>query len=352
MERLRMGVVGLRFGRHMVRDQIVGGNGAKWFELAACVDLQQELADELAAEYGVDALYDLDELLARNDIDVVALFTGPVGRANLIRRIIRAGKDVLTTKPFEFDPGAALDVLHEARRLGRVVHLNSPGPEPPGDLAQIMAWRRQYDLGPVIAARWETWVSYREKPTGTWLDDPELCPVAPVFRLGIYGINDLVRLMGEPETVQVMQSRFFTERPTVDTGQLAVRFGDGAIANFFATFCCDGGRPYRDSLVLNFAHGAIFRNIGPDIDTDKQPTRLDLVVKGQEEPAIRETVDIPREEVSGRYQWEACYRAVHGETLTDEVTPEQIVGGVKVIQAMARAAKSQQTERVTDADAG
>ena len=74
------------------------------------------------------------------------------------------------------------------------------------------------------------WVNYCEQADGGWYDDPERCPVAPVFRLGIYIINNLAELFGEPEKVCALSSRILTGRPTADNADLAVLFKNGAIA--------------------------------------------------------------------------------------------------------------------------
>src|SRR5690606_32877601 len=127
----------------------------------------------------------LEDVLADPAIAASGLCTPPQGRAELVRRCLEAGKDVMTTKPFDLDLDAAAAVLTEARERGRVVHLNSPSPEPP-DLVQIEAWIREYDLGRPVAARAEMLTSVREEADGTWYDDPQRCPLAPMFRLGIY----------------------------------------------------------------------------------------------------------------------------------------------------------------------
>ena len=56
-----------------------------------------DLIPPIAERLGVKAYTDLDELVADPDIPAIGLFTGPVGRADLVRRIIRAGKDVMMT---------------------------------------------------------------------------------------------------------------------------------------------------------------------------------------------------------------------------------------------------------------
>lgn len=93
---------------------------------------------------------------------------------------------------------------------------------PSPDLNQILLWREDLRLGRPIAARADIWSSYREAADGSWYDDPEKCPVAPIFRLGIYLINDLIRLVGKPVAVSVMSSRLFTGRPCVRNMRIAV----------------------------------------------------------------------------------------------------------------------------------
>jgi predicted dehydrogenase len=147
----------------------------------------------------------------------------------------------MTTKPLELDASAALSVLREAREMGRVIHLNSPAPVLPMDISQIMEWQSAYKLGNPVGCRADVWASYTEQADGSWYDDPERCPVAPIFRLGIYLINDLIAIFGEPEEVQVFASRIATGRPTPDTAQLGIRFANGGLANIFSSFCVRDG---------------------------------------------------------------------------------------------------------------
>jgi predicted dehydrogenase len=321
--------VGLNFGRSVIED-VRRGPASRLVRVAGVCDLDADKAKAAASELKVPAFSSLDELLAEPDIPAVGLFTGPVGRARLIRRIIRAGKHVMTTKPFELDPEAALSVLEEARRLGRVVHLNSPGPLLTPDMAQIRRWRETHALGLPVAARADVWVSYREKANGSWYDDPRRCPVAPVLRLGIYLINDLALIFGEAKQVRVLQSRLFTQRPTSDNAQVGILYRNGALANVFASFGVKDGEPYRYSLVVNFENGTIYRH------RTNAGGRLSLVTAN--EAGGRCVERVPLDGTTGGYQWEAFCRAVRGERLAGEIAPEQIVAGVRVIRMMAEAA--------------
>jgi predicted dehydrogenase len=336
--RVRIGVVGLNFGRHVL-GELTRAPAKKYAELAAVCDLDAAKAGEMAARYRIPATTSLDELLADPSIEAIGLFTGPIGRAALIRRIIRAGKHVMTTKPFELDPAAAADVLAEADKRGRIVHLNSPGPHLPGDLRQVLAWQEKFSLGRPIACRREVWVSYREQADGTWYDDPKLCPVAPIFRLGIYLINDMIRLFGPAQAVQVMHSRIFTGRPTPDNAQLTIQFSTGVIGSIFASFCVDDGQFYANTMTLNYERGTIFRNVGPQADRQAAASsKMAVVAKVDSKQSVIEYADPG--DLTGSYQWQAFHSAIRFGKSADEVAADDIVAGIHVIKAMM---KSEQT---------
>jgi len=335
-KRINIAIVGLNFGRHIIKELSEGCNPAR-FRLAAICDINQEKVETEAARLGVRAYYTLDELLKDESIQAVGLYTGPVNRSALLRQIIRAGKDVMTTKPFELDADAAREVLEEAERLGRVIHLNSPSPLPSADLQVVAEWREKHTLGRPVGCRIECWANYKEEADGTWYDDPQLCPAPPLYRLGIYLMNDLIWLLGTPEKVSLLQSRIRTGRPTADNAQMGVLFAGGAIANVFASFCVRDGQLYRNAYVMNYENGTIYRNIGPE--ADKSMETVKLIAHGGD---VLETAHT--QEHSGAYQWGNFYRAVNGENIFGDNAAEKrkayidrIVNGVKVMDAMKRA---------------
>lgn len=339
---LNIGFVGLNFGGY-IADTLVTGPGGEFFNVAAVCDADASKVPEYASKYGVKGYTSLDQLLADDDLDAVALFTGPAGRAELLRKIIRAGKDVMTTKPFELDPLAARKVLEEAQSLGRVIHLNSPPPEIPAYLQQIQQWQEEFNLGHPIHCRGEVLISYREKAEGRWLDDPARCPTAPIFRLGIYVINDLVRLFGRVKEVQVMSSRVFTGRPTADNAQLGLFFDNKALGTIFATFCVENGQHHAHSLILHYERGTIYRNMLPVAYGKAEGTSRLLLTTTRNREVITRECEFP--EMCGSYQWEAFHDAVAG--LRSVPAPiDDVVHAVEIIAAMARAEQSRKTEPV------
>ncbi|MBN1863473.1 MAG: Gfo/Idh/MocA family oxidoreductase [Victivallales bacterium] len=337
-------IVGLNFGRHIV-DELTRDGGNPHMKLTGLCDIDRSKAEALASgQSGLEVYAGLDAVLSDPSVDAVGLFTGPEKRAELLSRIISAGKDVMTTKPFETDPAAAKAVLEESLKLGRVIHLNSPNPGISPDLAVIRNWREQYSLGEPVAARAEVWTHYREKADGGWYDDPVKCPLAPVFRLGIYLINDLVCLFGAAGKVAAMGTRLFTERPTADNGQLVIEFGNGALANIFASFCVRDGDHYRNGLTVNYECGTVYRNVGPERAGDG--SELSVVVNDAEWKPRRLAAQTIVRGRSGHYDWNGFAAAIRRESNAPTYDIEHIIEPLRILNAMGKSEKSGKTEPV------
>jgi predicted dehydrogenase len=329
---LSLGVVGLAFGRHIL-GSLRFPPVSNLFNLAAVSDLRESLANEVGTEFGVKGYTSIDAMLQNEEIDVVGLFTQPSGRAKLMREILRAGKDIMTTKPFELDAEEAEDILREARSLGRVIHLNSPSPELTLDLFQIQTWVDEYELGRLVSARGEVWAPYREKADGSWMDDPQLCPGGAMMRLGIYLINDILQLAGPIESVNLVGSRVRTGRPTPDNALLTLTCASGCLASVYASFCVDDGDRYSNGLTLNYEQGTIYRNVGAACGLPKSDnSMLSLVMRMDDKRQV--VAEKCFNEYSGVYQWEALHRAiVENEAISDGYI-QRIVEGVKILEAM------------------
>lgn len=336
---IRIVVVGLNFGGYIL-NQIESGPAGEFLQLVGLCDLDAEKLAAKAKSLDVRAYASLDEVLADPGVEEIGLFTGPAGRAALVRQIIRASKHVLTTKPFERDADDALAVLREAETLGRAVVLNSPSVLLPPDLAQVQAWQEEFDLGRPVAARLDVWASYQESADGRWYDDPAQCPVAPIFRIGIYLINDAMRLFGEAAEVQILSSHLRTGRPTPDNAQVGLLFRSGAIANVFASFCIDDGDAHRNAMTLNFERGTIYRNCGPIQFTPSSDSELTLVRRGNEGRTLAAQAALPGYNPQQAYQWEAFHKLARGDRSLPTVPPETVAMGIRIIEAMARAERN------------
>ncbi|CAN5386601.1 hypothetical protein BH09VER1_BH09VER1_07560 [soil metagenome] len=334
-DRIKIAWVGLNYGKATLA-AIHQSPASQYFELVGVCDLSESRAVESGSYYEVPFFTDYNEMLRTLDLEAIALFTGPFRRGELIRQAVRAGKHVLTTKPFETDPEEAASTLREATRLGRIVHLNSPGPTLSPDLVLVRDWQQDHNLGMLVGARGEAWAGYREVPDGSWYDDPASCPLGPMFRLGIYLVNDLVQLCGPASCVHALESRLFTKRPTADNSQIGLLFENGAIGNIYASFCVADGDYFRNSLTLNFENGTIYKNQGHTRTTNSlYGSELSLVKVVDGRRSVVEQAEMNNG--SGAYQWENFWKAVRGHSLENAADPSSLIEGLRIIQAMARA---------------
>lgn len=347
MERLRIGLVGLNFGRHIVDSFFKDDSVSRYFDLAAVCDMDQSRLEAICAQYGLKGYDSFAKMMAEGALDAVGIYTGPNGRSAMIGQALDAGMHIMTTKPFERDADAGLAILRRARQMKRALHLNSPSPLPGADTMQILQWQGEHNLGQAIGARWETYARYNEVDQNSWMDDPRRCPVAPVFRLGIYGINELLSIFGPAQAVQVAHNRIFTGRPTPDNAQLSLSFRNGGLASVFASFCIDNTQPYPNYLRIHFERGTISRIGKVKAENGSEGMVLELLARKGDD-VVADRVEIASGECSGCYQWRNFYNAIRsGEgCVPGEVTPEAIIDGVRLIAAMERAEQSGMTESV------
>ena len=334
---VRTVLVGLRFGASLANRKIFGTTENDAFiKIVGVCDRDHEKADAYAAQHGnLPVYYDLEDVLKVDDVEAIMLMIPPAGRAEAVRKCLQAGKHVLTTKPFESDPDAALKVLREAREMGLAVHMNSPAPLPSDDLAQIQAWHKKFDLGKPISAHWETYAPYKEVADGSWFDSYEKCPAAPIFRLGIYGINELIAVLGEAEEVELFTSRMTNQRLTPDNAQLMIKFANGAIGSIYAALCVGDGQYYPAGLTLHYERGTIYKRQVRKFE-DKIFTHLEMrVTTTKDGKFYEETATLPAVNRSGEYQLENFYNAVRNGISENETSPEAIASGIKVINMMA-----------------
>lgn len=112
----RIGVLGLHEGRTLLAALERSAHGVA---TAAC-DRDPDRVAEVRSEHpGLFLTTDVDELLAREDVDVVAIYTPDALHGEHVVRAFEAGKDVICTKPLVSTLEDARAVLAAGRRTGR-----------------------------------------------------------------------------------------------------------------------------------------------------------------------------------------------------------------------------------------
>src|SRR4051794_13160036 len=95
---IRFGLLGC--GRIAKRHaDLLGGNQIEGTRLVAVCDPVRGRADSIASKFGVPASYDIDDFLARKDIDAVAVLTPSGMHPRHVIACAKAGKPVLAKRP-------------------------------------------------------------------------------------------------------------------------------------------------------------------------------------------------------------------------------------------------------------
>jgi predicted dehydrogenase len=115
-DRLGVGVIGLHEGH----TELVALRASGLCRAVAGCDVSEEKREAArAAAPGLFVTGDYDEMLARPDVRIVAIYTPDNFHADHIEAAFRAGKDVICTKPLINDPAQAARLLQAARETGR-----------------------------------------------------------------------------------------------------------------------------------------------------------------------------------------------------------------------------------------
>jgi UDP-N-acetyl-2-amino-2-deoxyglucuronate dehydrogenase len=114
---IRFGLLGC--GRIAKRhSDLLGGGHIDGASLTAVCDPLRARADAIASKFGVPAVYEMDEFLARKDIDAVAVLTPSGMHPGHVIACARAGKHVVVEKPMALRLGDADDMIRACDEAG------------------------------------------------------------------------------------------------------------------------------------------------------------------------------------------------------------------------------------------
>ena len=121
MKRVKIAVIGARFGRNHIEGAIRSHNA----ELVCFCDKNEEYAKELSVEYKVPYVTDAEEIFKNPEIDAVTIALPDQIHAEMTIRALRAGKHVMCEKPMALK----LDECKEMIRVSPVFTSVTSTPE-------------------------------------------------------------------------------------------------------------------------------------------------------------------------------------------------------------------------------
>ncbi len=202
---LRAAVVGLGWAgeTHLKAYKALPG-----VEVVAIADADADRLHKVRKEHAVPYAYsDWQEMLTRDDIDVVSIATPNYLHMPVAVAALQSGKHVMSEKPLARSAAEAQRMVEAAEAAGRALDV-SFNHRKRGD---VQALRRIIDegtLGQVYYAK-TYWLRWRGTPFwGGWFSQHQLSGGGPLIDIGVHMLDMALFLMGEPEAVSVSASTY------------------------------------------------------------------------------------------------------------------------------------------------
>ncbi len=236
-------------------------------EVRFVADIDLDRAAAQAAAYGVNRSGTVEELLARDDIEVVVNLTIPAAHTEVGHRIIAAGKHVWSEKPFALDHDSAAALLAAADDAGVRVACAPDTVLGAGIQTALRAIARG-DIGEPLTAT----TMFQVPGPEAWHPNPDFLfarGAGPLFDMGPYYVTTLVHLFGAATRVQAVASTSRSTR-TIATGPRAgesfpvdvpthhaalIEFGGGRSAQ--STFSFQHALPRAGFVEVNGTEGTL-----------------------------------------------------------------------------------------------
>lgn len=204
-------------------------------ELVAVCDLNRELADAVALQFGVKAYYDVNTMLEHAEIDIVSVATGGVenGSAHYapVMAAIEAGKSVLVEKPISNSLEEAGEMVDRARQKGVRFGCNLNHRFTPM-ASKAKQWLEQGELGSLLFMNMKLTIG-NAKESSPWLHMRALHPHS--FDVMRYFAGDVKRVQA-----------FMTKAPgrsVWSTASINLEFASGAVGHLTGSYDMDNKHP-------------------------------------------------------------------------------------------------------------
>ncbi|OIH92283.1 Gfo/Idh/MocA family protein [Curtobacterium sp. MCBA15_001] len=174
-------------------------------EVLMVADLILERAASQAEKYGVPASGTVEQLLARDDIQIVVNITIPAEHAKVGQQIIAAGKHTWSEKPVATNAEDAQALLAAAEAAG-VRYSTAPDTVLGAGIQTAIRAIARGDIGTPLTAT----TMFHVPGPDQWHPDPEFLyaqGAGPLFDIGPYYVTTLLHAFGSASRVQAVSSK-------------------------------------------------------------------------------------------------------------------------------------------------
>ena len=196
-------------------------------EIVAVCDLDEAKARALAAEFGIEAVYqDYKKMLNEVEVDFVDIATRPSTHLELVTEAARRSLQVLCQKPIADDMETARQMVEVCREAGVMLMIN--------ENCRHQAWFRKLKdllddgkLGTPYYARFET-RSRATLPHVKFKNQPyfRTMPQLLIFEMGVHFLDTARYLFGEAERVRAVTKQLSPDITGEDFALINVDFAE------------------------------------------------------------------------------------------------------------------------------
>ncbi len=233
-------------------------------ELVAVCDVVPERAKAAAEKRGVAAYTNYKKMLARPDIDAVAIGTPSGLHADMGLLAIKAGKHVIVEKPIDVSLKKADALVKAARAAGLVLMPICQNRYGKGIL-QLRAWLDEGKLGRIVygeaTVKWYRSQEYYD--SGDWRGTWALDGGGALANQGVHYADQLRWMMGPIKNLSARAATLGHARIQVEDAVTAsILFESGAIGTLSATTCAYPG--FASTLEIYGTEGSV-RTVNNDL---------------------------------------------------------------------------------------
>ncbi|NDJ63003.1 MAG: Gfo/Idh/MocA family oxidoreductase [Chloroflexi bacterium] len=202
---LRVGVVGVSWAGQRAIEAFQAQPNV---EVVAIADPDETRTSAVTTKYQIPYAYaDYNDLVTRDDIDIVSVATPNFLHAPVALAALQNGKHVLTEKPMAGSLAEAEAMVQAAISAGRVLRVVFNHRQR-GDVQVLKRYAETGALGRIYHAK-GTWMRRSGIPgLGGWFTDKAKSGGGPLIDLGVHMLDMALHLMDEPEVTTVSAATY------------------------------------------------------------------------------------------------------------------------------------------------
>jgi predicted dehydrogenase len=324
---IRAAIVGIGWWGRTLVNAVQGKSSAIRF--TAGYTRTRNSAEAFCSENGIALKDDLDQILSDPAVDAVVFATPHSQHAAQVERAAAAGKHVLMEKPFTLDVKSAESALGAAARAGIVLGVAYPRRFHPA-MIELKARVEDGRLG--ILTHCESAQSAHAglfMSPDYWRGDPLEAPAGAMTATGVHNLDTMIYLFGRIDEVYCRNLRRVMSR-LEDTTSVMLSLANGMSATLFC------------SLVTAVTYRFAVYGTEGCVALANQDVQFRFTPTPETPPAGRPAA-LPSEIIEYRgfnslaTELEGFAAAINGER-PYPITPEEIIHGVAVLEAIVRSA--------------